>query len=138
MTDFRKMSDDELAQAADAGLRGSGAIIEMQRRLKNSNSLLTKANVVLAFVGVLLAGVQVWLARHPAQQALAPTAISAMPSAPISSQPPVADPAGIFGDNKPLHDCLVNANPKDPLGIISETQEQARKHEECIKKYGAH
>ena len=34
--DFEKVSDRELAEEAQTGLRGQGAVVEMMRRLKNT------------------------------------------------------------------------------------------------------
>ena len=78
MPDFKKMSDDELSQAADNGLRGSGAVVEMQRRLRDSNTRLTWVNLALTVAAVILAAVQVWLVFYPphSPSATQPTAPS--------------------------------------------------------------
>ena len=134
MIDFKKMSDDELAKESQNGEERKfwGALIESQRRLRDSNKRLSWVNTCLAFAGVLLAAVQVWLANWPPHQLASQSQTHSTQQA-KPAQPP--DPLGFFTDNKPLHDCLVQANPDDPAGLRSETAEQAARRKACITKY---
>lgn len=43
-------TDEELAQEADLGLSGQGAVVEMTRRLRDSNLVAAKATTGLAVV----------------------------------------------------------------------------------------
>ena len=61
MPDFRRDSDDLLATQAEVGLRGQGSVVEMMRRLKDSNleqqnatNRLTRWLIVLTAVILLL------------------------------------------------------------------------------------
>jgi hypothetical protein len=56
---WRGMSDEDLIEAADRGMGGSGAVIEMLRRLQNK--LLTRLMIGLAALGVTFAGIQAYL-----------------------------------------------------------------------------
>ena len=64
MPDFRRDSDDLLATQAEVGLRGQGSVVEMMRRLKDSNleqqnatNRLTRWLIVLTAVILLLTAV---------------------------------------------------------------------------------
>ena len=64
---WRDHSEDELANAADEGLRGQGALVEaLRRHCEATNSLDRKmwwlgiVGTALAFVGVVLAFIHVW------------------------------------------------------------------------------
>jgi hypothetical protein len=59
---WKEWSDTELADEAQQGVRGQGAVIEMMRRLRDSNKGLTYANVALALVALALTAVQLF--RH--------------------------------------------------------------------------
>jgi hypothetical protein len=56
---WRQMSDDDLMQEADTGMRGSGAIIEMLRRLRNKG--ITVLSLVITAVGVVVVALQLYL-----------------------------------------------------------------------------
>ena len=70
---WRNQSDDDLANEADQGLRGQGAVVESLRRHREATGRLDDRmwwvgliGVILAAVGVILAGVQIWVAvRYP-------------------------------------------------------------------------
>ncbi len=66
--DWQQMSDDDLVNEADTGLRGQGAPVEMMRRLRNalvdqleSTTRLTKRITWLTYVLVVLTVVIVGL-----------------------------------------------------------------------------
>jgi hypothetical protein len=63
--DFQHNTEQELIHEAQHGLRGQGAVVEMQRRLKNVVEEQTKATVKLdrrmfwlTVVGIVLAAIQ--------------------------------------------------------------------------------
>lgn len=60
MTEWKEMKDSALADEAQLGLRGQGAIVEMMRRLKRSNEVLSCVGIALAIVGLLLTIAQIW------------------------------------------------------------------------------
>jgi len=119
MIDFKKMSDDELAKESQNGEERKfwGALIESQRRLRDSNKRLSWVNTCLAFAGGQLASHTCTAANWPPHQLASQSQTHSTQQA-KPAQPP--DPLGIFTDNKPLHDCLVQANPDDPAGLRSE------------------
>lgn len=64
-TDWQKNSDQELIDEAQTGMRGSGATVEMQRRLKDAMAAQTQAMASLeqkmfwlTIVGTILALIQ--------------------------------------------------------------------------------
>ncbi len=57
---WHKMADSKLVAEAQEGLRGQGAVVEMMRRLKNSNNYLTYVNLLLAAAAVMVALAQFW------------------------------------------------------------------------------
>jgi len=57
----KDLKDSQLADEAQFGLRGQGAIVEMMRRLRLSNEFLSKVGIAVAIVGIILAVVQIWL-----------------------------------------------------------------------------
>jgi len=59
-SNWRQMTDEELIEAANHGMNGSGAIIEMLRRMQNKG--LNRLYVAMGIAAVVLAGVQVFLA----------------------------------------------------------------------------
>lgn len=62
MTDKRAWKDwrdDELADEAQTGVRGQGAVVEALRRLRESTNRLTWALIVLTIVMVILMVVQI-------------------------------------------------------------------------------
>jgi hypothetical protein len=59
---WKEWTDTELADEAQQGVRGQGAVIEMMRRLRDSNKGLTCANVALTLVALALTAVQLF--RH--------------------------------------------------------------------------
>jgi hypothetical protein len=67
--DYTKHTDKELIDNAESGLRGQGAVIEALRRHREATARLERrmwsleiVAVIVAVVGVILAGVQVWVA----------------------------------------------------------------------------
>lgn len=67
--DFRNHTDAQLAEHADDGLRGLGAVVEALRRHREATYSLDRKmwwlgiiGAALTFVGVVLAFVQVWVA----------------------------------------------------------------------------
>jgi hypothetical protein len=129
-----KISDLELITEAQTGARGSGATVEMMRRLKDSNTRLTWVNIFLSVVLVFVGVAQIWAVYHTPRQ-IPPS------GQPATQTPPDRpDPLKLFSDDdKALHDCLVKVNPRDPLGIRGEeTPLQAAGRKTCIEKYGGH
>jgi hypothetical protein len=59
MTEWKDMKDSALADEAQIGLRGQGAIVEMMRRLKRSNEFLSGVGIALTIVGLALTVVQI-------------------------------------------------------------------------------
>jgi hypothetical protein len=57
---WKELSDSELADEAQLGLRGQSEGVEMMRRLKDSNNRLTVVNILLALAALVVAIVQVW------------------------------------------------------------------------------
>ena len=57
---WRQMTDADLIEEANTGLRGQGATIEMLRRMKNS--ALNRLTALVAIVALGLAALQVFLA----------------------------------------------------------------------------
>jgi hypothetical protein len=57
---WKELTDTELADEAQHGLRGQGAGVEMMRRLKDSNNRLTFVNILLALAALVVAIVQIW------------------------------------------------------------------------------
>jgi hypothetical protein len=69
MTRWTDKTDDELAEDAQTGLRGQGAIVEALRRhrstlekLDRSSSRLACVGLVVAIVGIVVAILQLWAA----------------------------------------------------------------------------
>jgi hypothetical protein len=63
MAEWKDMKDSALADEAQVGLRGQGAIVEMMRRLKRSNEFLAGVGIALTIVGLALTIVQIWKGR---------------------------------------------------------------------------
>lgn len=59
---WRQMTDDDLMEEADRGMRGSGASIEMLRHLRTEG--ITRLSLVIAFVGLVVLGLQLYLQWH--------------------------------------------------------------------------
>ena len=57
---WRQMTDADLIEEANTGVRGQGATIEMLRRMKNS--ALNRLTALVAIVALGLAALQVFLA----------------------------------------------------------------------------
>lgn len=62
MNEWSAKKDEELVGAADAGLRGQGALVEMLRRLNNSTTRLSRVNIFLSIVVIALAVIQIVIA----------------------------------------------------------------------------
>src|SRR2546425_230435 len=58
-SNFRAMTDGQLIEYADNGLRGSGAVIEMLRR--QQRRAMTVLLVALGIIAVIVGGVQAYL-----------------------------------------------------------------------------
>jgi hypothetical protein len=57
---WNEWADAELADEAQQGLRGQGAVVEMMRRLKDSNNRLTYMSIAVTLAALVVAIVQVW------------------------------------------------------------------------------
>jgi hypothetical protein len=60
MAEWKDLSDSQLADEAQVGLRGQGAIVVMMHRLKRSNEILSGVGIALTIVGLVLAAVEIW------------------------------------------------------------------------------
>jgi hypothetical protein len=60
MAEWKNLKDSELADEAQLGLRGQGAVVEMMRRLKDSTNFLSYVGIALTVVGLVLTAVQIW------------------------------------------------------------------------------
>lgn len=72
MTNWTEMTDDELANEAQTGMRGQGAIVEALRRhrakvedLDRSSSRLAGVGLALTAIATVLAAVQLWAVFFP-------------------------------------------------------------------------
>jgi hypothetical protein len=80
---FRKMSYDQLGEQIDKGetRTTAWAMLESNRRLQSSNTVLSWVNVALAFAAVIFAAVQYFHPQIPAPQPV-PTATTPATSTP--------------------------------------------------------
>lgn len=60
MAEWRDKKDSELVDEAQRGLGGQGAVVEMMRRLKDTNNFLSYVGIALTVVGLILTAVQIW------------------------------------------------------------------------------